>query len=125
MKRCLLALLLCGILAGCSQNPKPVTGAVNQFDSDSYLALVTADAVIQQTKAGLNAGSFPTSLVPGITSTLNNLIATYDVADTAYLAYHTAAVAGTVTAAQKAAVSSGLTSVQNATSALVTAKGGK
>jgi hypothetical protein len=125
MKRSLLAIVFCLILVGCSQNPKPVTGAVNQFDSDSYLALVTTDAVIQQTKAGLNAGSFPTSYVPAIKSTLNNLIVTYDIADTAYGVYHAAAVAGTVTAAQKAAVSSGLTSIQNATSALVTAKGGQ
>jgi len=110
---------------GCSQNPKPVTGAVNQFDSDSYLTLLTTDNVIQSTKQALVAGSFPASIAGNVKTALNGLITAYDVADTAYLAYHTAALSGTATAQQQAAVKSGLNNVSAATTTLLTAKGGQ
>ena len=120
----LATMVICAVLTGCSQNPKPVVGAANQFDSDSYLTLVTADSVIQQTKAALAANSFPASIVGNVKTALNGLITAYDVADTTYIAYHTAALAGTATPQQQAAVTSSLTSVQAATTTLVTAKGG-
>lgn len=124
MKKLLAPLLLCLVLAGCSQNPKPVVGAANQFDSDSYLTLVTADSTIQATKAALTAGSFPANVADGIKVALNGLITAYDVANPTYIAYHNAALAGQATAQQQQAVQSQISSVQSATVALTTAKAG-
>lgn len=124
MTRTLLTLTLCIALLGCAAK-KPIVGAANQFDSDSYLVLVTTDTVIQSSKAALAANSFPASIVPAVKSALNNLIATYDGADTVYLAYHTSALAGTATPAQQSTVSAALSAMQTATTNLVTVQGGK
>jgi hypothetical protein len=125
VRRLLGMLLLCAVLAGCSANPKPVTGSANQFDSDSYLALLTTDNVIQSTKAALAAGSFPVSVAPTVKTALNALIKAYDVADPVYITYHNAALAGSSTPAQQAAVTSALANVNTATATLVSAKGGQ
>ena len=124
MKKLMAIVLLGVVLAGCAAK-KPVVGSANQFDSDSYLTLVTADSVIQQTKASLTANAFPASVVPAVTAALNGLITAYDVANPVYVAYHNAALAGQATAAQQSAVTSSLGAVSTATTALVTAKGGK
>ncbi len=113
--------VLCLVLAACSH--KVVVGAANQFDSNSYLTLVTADSVIQQTKADLAAGTFPANIATTVKASLNGLIEAYDVANPIYIAYHTAALAGQATPAQQAAVTSSLASVNSATTALITAKG--
>src|ERR1700676_2926447 len=98
MKRLLPSLLIAlSMTVGCAMNPKPVTGSANQFDSDTYLALATADSVIQTTKADLTNGTFPVNIAGNVKTALNNLIKSYDVADKVYLAYHAAAIAGTVT----------------------------
>src|SRR5208283_993459 len=88
MKKLMAIVLLGVVLAGCAAK-KPVVGSANQFDSDSYLTLVTA--------------------------ALNGLITAYDVANPVYVAYHNAALAGQATAAQQSAVTSSLGAVSTAT----------
>jgi hypothetical protein len=119
----LIPVLALVLLTGCIGNPKPVTGSANQFDSDSYLTLLTTDTVIEATKADLNNGAFPASTVTGVKTALNALITAYDAAQPVYIAYHTAALAGQATQAQQAQVTAALSSVQTATTALVVAKG--
>lgn len=64
-------------------------GAVNAFDSNTYDALRTAQAAIEQarTQVGTNAV---------LKAAVNKAIASYNAAEDAYVAYHKAAVAGTV-----------------------------
>jgi hypothetical protein len=118
-----LGLCLCFAI-GCSQNPKPVTGAANQFDSDSYLALDTTDNVIQSTKSALAANSFPAAIAGGVKTALNDLITAYDIANATYRAYHAAALAGVDTVQQRDNVTATLNTVGQKTTVLVTAKGG-
>jgi len=128
MRRITLIPLLALILTiGCTKNPvsAPIPGSANAFDSSSYLTLVTTDSVIQSTKVDLTAGNFSASVAPTVKSALNILIQAYDVANTAYLAYHTAALANTATPAQQQAVASNLSTMEAATSNLTVAKGGK
>jgi|HubBroStandDraft_6_1064221.scaffolds.fasta_scaffold02778_3 hypothetical protein len=125
----LFALVLCVAMMGCAAK-KPIVGSANQFDSDTYLTLVTTDSVIQATKGALaipagQAGAFPASVVGNVKTALNNLIAAYDVADSAYLAYHTAALAGTATATQQASLNTAMGNVQASTTLLIAAKGGQ
>jgi|SRR6267154_580806 len=124
MKR-IIALLALSLMLGCSQNPKPVVGAANQFDSDTYLTLVTTDSVIQNTKAALTANQFPANVVTNVRAALNRLIDAYDAADTVYIVYHNAALAGQSTPAQQAAVNTAVGNVQGATTMLVAAKAGQ
>ena len=120
-----LALALSAVLLNCSQNPKPVVGAANQFDSDTYLTLVTTDSVIQSTKTALAGNQFPTAYVDNVKTALNNLITAYNAADTVYQAYHLAALSGTSTPAQQASVNQAIGNVQAATTMLVATKAGK
>jgi hypothetical protein len=120
-----LALALCIVMAACSQNPKPVVGSANQFDSDTYLTLVTTDALIQATKTQLANNAFPANIAGSVKSSLNYLINAYDAANTAWLAYHTAALAGTSTQAQVNTVNTTIGNVNAATVTLTTVKGGK
>ena len=116
--------LSCLLMAGCLSNPKPVVGSANQFDSDTYLALVGVDTTIKSTETALNNGTFTGKVQTDVYDATNALITAYSVADTAYLAYHTAALAGTATAAQQADVSTKLQAAQSAINALVKAKAG-
>src|SRR5271157_2963660 len=99
----LLATLL--LLAACSA-AKIHPGSPNAFDSATYDTLVTTHSVIESTKTDLAANAFPASISANVKTALNALIQAYDVADTAYQAYHSSALAGTATTAQQAAVSS-------------------
>lgn len=128
----LLPLILCLGLAGCSMNPKPVVGASNQFDSDTYLTLVTTDSVIQSTKADLvtcaatpTACVFTAGIVGNVKTALNGLISAYNAADASWQVYHSASLAGQSTPAQQAAVSSAIANVNAATVSLTSVKGGK
>jgi hypothetical protein len=127
MKLKLGTLCLLLALAGCSTSATkaPIPGSANQFDSSSYLTLVTTDSVIQSTKQGLAAGSFPASIAGNVKSSLNVLITAYDTANLSYRAYHAAAMAGTATTAQQNDVATKLGIVQTATTTLVTAKAGQ
>lgn len=126
MKLKLISLLLaCMLWSGCAMNPKPVVGSFGQFDSDTYLYLVTTDTLIQSTKADLANNAFPASISDSIKKALNTLIASYDAADQAYIAYHNAASTGKETPEQQDAVNSSIAHVKLATSTLVTTKGVK
>ena len=122
MKRLGATLLLCFLLTGCAAY-KIHPGAVNGFDSGAYDSLIVAHATIESTKADLAGNAFPASVTPAVKKAVNDLIAAYNIADTAYLDYHAAAAAGTVTQAQIDAVSNGLTNVSTALTNLSSAKG--
>lgn len=119
-----LTVLLIALTVGCHSVAAPVPGSANAFDSDSYLTLVATHSVIESTKTDLAANSFPMAIAGNVKTALNLLITAYDTANQAYLAYHTAALAGTSTAAQQTAVTNALTNVQTATTTLTAAKGG-
>jgi PBP1b-binding outer membrane lipoprotein LpoB len=125
LRATLATIALAIVLAGCSQNPKPVVGAANQFDSDTYLTLVTTDSVIQATKAALMNNQFPAGFVPNVKTALNHLIDAYNAADTVYQTYHTAALVGQSTPVQQAAVNTAMGNVQAATTILIAAKAGQ
>jgi hypothetical protein len=78
----LLALL---VLVACPNNPKPQTlppGALNQFDATSYESLMGAQAVLNSVKADLS------KLPPDAKPALNKAIASYNVAEAAWQAFH-------------------------------------
>jgi len=100
-------------------------GSPNAFDSATYDTLVATHSVIESTKTDLAANSFPASISANVKTALNALIQAYDVADTAYQAYHSSALAGTATTAQQAAVSSAITQVNTSTTNLTNAKAAK
>jgi hypothetical protein len=133
-----IGLLLVLLLAGCAARH---SGTANTFDSGTYDALLTTDSVIQSTKTALAQGQFPASILGNVKTALNDLIAAYDAADLAYCgvpvagtttgtlscapgSYHAAAMAGTATPAQQAAVQADVNAVTTATAALTSAKGG-
>lgn len=90
---CLILCLGCGAVnTATPPTAPPIANAVNQFDSDTYRALTTAHAFVQQ------AASDPSTLNPTTKTILNQFIADLNAADALYSAWHTAAVA-----AQKAA----------------------
>jgi hypothetical protein len=122
--RKLLLVLPLLIMFGCAAHVVH-PGTANSFDSDSYDALLITNNTIVQTKASLAAGSFPPAIAGNVKTALNALIKVYDDADTAYLAYHNAAMAGTATTAQSSAVTAGLSNVSSATTNLTNAKGAK
>jgi hypothetical protein len=125
MKKLLLAVSLsAALLTGCAAR-QIHPGAANSFDSQVYDALIVSHSVIETCKADLANGVFSPTLAPKIKTALNDLIKAYDVADTVYQAYHTAAMAGTATTAQATAVSDAIQNVNNSTSALAAAKAGK
>jgi hypothetical protein len=73
------------IMWGCANSTKPVTlppGALNQFDATSYESLMGAQAVLNSVKADL--GKLPPAAKPA----LNKAIASYNVAEAAWQAYH-------------------------------------
>jgi len=78
----LLALL---VLVACPNNPKPQTlppGALSQFDATSYESLMGAQAVLNSVKADLS------KLPPEAKPALNKAIASYNVAEAAWQAFH-------------------------------------
>jgi outer membrane murein-binding lipoprotein Lpp len=73
------------VLAACPNNPKPQTlppGALNQFDATSYTSLMGAQAVLNSVKADID------KLPPDAKPTLNRAIASYNIAEAAWQAYH-------------------------------------
>ena len=73
------------VLVACPNNPKPQTlptGALNQFDATSYTSLMGAQAVLNSVKADVN------KLPPEAKPALNKAIASYNVAEAAWQAYH-------------------------------------
>ena len=106
-----IVLGFCILLASCATTAVVThPGAVNAFDSNTYDALLTAQAAIEAAK--------PLATTPTLKTAVNAAMQAYDVAESAYVAYHTAAVAGTATAAQQAALQTQVTSLTAQTKAL-------
>jgi len=129
------------LLTGCAAHPIHPSTA-NKFDSDAYDTLSITDSVIQSTKSALAANQFPVSIAGNVKSALNRLIQVYDIAETFYCgtpitvstggvsslvcatnSYHAMAMAGTATPVQSSQLSTDLTNVNAASSAISTAKG--
>lgn len=123
MKRA-LTLVLCLTLAGCAARPIH-PGAANRFDSTTYDTLVTSKSVIDTTKTDLANNAFPAAVAANVKTAVNGLVVAYNTLDTAYQAYHKAALSGSATQAQTDAVNSASASVVSATQALTNAKGAK
>ncbi len=119
----LFFILLSFSLAGCAARPIH-PGAANQIDSTAYDTIFVAHNVIESTKADLAANKFPAAIAPNVVTALNKLVTAYNLADQAYIAYHNAALGGTATPAQQAALQSSVTDVSLAVSAVASAKGG-
>jgi hypothetical protein len=102
-----------------------VPGQVNTFDGTAYLTLVTAKGVIDQAKLDVVNGVFPVNLVSNIKVAINDAVNAYNVADQAYQAYHTAAVAGTATSLQQSTVTVDVNFLSGQINALTAAKAGK
>jgi hypothetical protein len=120
--RALLAFAL--VLAGCAAHVIH-PGAANAFDSSAYDSVLVAHSVIETTKTDLANGAFSASIAGNVKAALNALIKSYDIADSAYIAYHNAALAGTATTDQSNAVTAALANVNAKTSALTSAKAAK
>lgn len=107
------------LLTGCaSANYVQHPGSINLFSSQSYDALVTADAAIKQAKTDL--GTFPVAWQPKIKSVLNTAIQAYNVADLSWQTYNASA-----TAANQTALNANLSTLQTAMANLTTAKAGQ
>lgn len=111
MKRAILAAtLMCAAIIpiGCktaSAPPAPlVTGAVNQFDQDSYKALLAVQASLNSLNASYKAN--PTALA-SIRPALDQAAVDYNAAIVLWNAYHAAA-----TAANYTSLNTALTKVQ-------------
>lgn len=125
-QRLLVLLLLLTLTLGCAKTvTAPVPGSVNQFDSDTYLTLLTSKAVIDQTKASLAAGSFPTNISGAVKTAVNGAVTAYNLADTAYQALHTSLLNGTSTPAQQATVTNAVTNLNTAVAGVTAAKAGQ
>ena len=75
------------LFAACQKQvavPRP--GAVDQFDSDTYDALLIAKAATEQAKSSFAAGKLPA----GAKTVINHAIEAYNVAEAAWQAYHAA-----------------------------------
>lgn len=104
-----LILTLCLLTAGCAAKNAvhtPIPGQVNDFDGTSYQTLMTAQATLNSLKASA-AG------LPNIIPVLDKAIASYNVAETAWQAYHAAA-----TVQNQSAVTSSLASLNASLTAL-------
>lgn len=117
-------LALAVLLAGCAVHAVH-PGAANKFDSDSYDAVLVTHNLIETTKTDLANNAFPAAIAGNVKTALNDLIKAYDIADTAYTTFHQAALAGTSTPAQQAALTNDLAALNTQTAALTAAKASK
>lgn len=97
--------------------------AVQLVASRAYDTLVATDAVIQQTRADFLANKFPASSMPTIRGAFNTLVQSYDVAQSAWVAFNQASTANP--SVSQAALSAALAGVTTAVTNLNTAKGVK
>lgn len=113
-------LLLAIALSGCMKAGAPPLhpGQVNTFDGYAYDSLITVQAALNQAKS--NAAQFPQ-----FKDELNQAIAAYNAAQTAYKTYHTAALGGTSTAAQQTALEQQIAALVTSVAKLETAFGVK
>lgn len=113
-----LVVLTLALVMACN---RPVTGSLNSFDSNTYVALATTDGIIQGTKADLNNNVFAPAIAVKVAIATNQLITAYDAARAAWLIYHN----GNTTASQQSAVASAMTNVNAATINLTKVKAGQ
>src|SRR5580698_5535183 len=110
MKAALLALALCIPMLGCGavQTTTPpaalAPGALNQFDQDSYKALLALQASLKSLNASYAAN--PAQLA-SLKPALDQAATDYNIAELAWQTYHAAA-----TAANQTAVTNALNQVQ-------------
>jgi len=120
-RRVAIAVLGCGMAlgAGCHSSaikaPVPISGSVNQFDSDTYRGLMDAEAAINSLKADIAVGRLTET--PTIKTALNQAITDYNAANALWQAYH--ATAG---ATQQAAVQAAMTKLNGDVTAIGGAK---
>jgi len=82
-------LLVVAVAVGCASTAVH-PGAVNRFDSQTYDALVSSQAAIEEARA------MAPTLTPDQKTLINRAVAAYNLALDAYLAYHGAAASGGV-----------------------------
>ena len=124
MKKYLLIPVLALSMLSCAKPYVAHPGSVNTFDSQSYDFLIATKAIIDQTKTDLANNVFSATTAPRVKAAVNGMVAAYNIADNAYLVYHTAMIAGGATAQQIQDVSNSQADVQKATQALTSAKAG-
>ncbi len=118
MKRIAVLLALC-LIAGCkpsTTNPATLApGADNQFDQDTYQALMTVQASLLNLQATLLNPNTSAETESVLKPYFNQASTDYDLAVIAWKAYHTAAASdpNTSTAAAQAALSRVQTDIQN------------
>ncbi len=120
-----LVLVLAIFMSSCAAKHPIHPSTANKFDSDSHDVLMATDNIIKTTGQDLTAGKFPPGMDTNVKDALNSLIRAYNEADKVYGVYHHAAMTGTVTPAQQAAVTSELNNVSKATDTLKAAKASK
>lgn len=109
----------------CAKAHAPVPGAVNQFDSDTYLSIATAKGAIDEAKKELEANAFPPNIAANVKAAVNAAVTSYNFADTVYQAYHTSALAGQDTPQQKQNVTTAVGDMNGKVQAVTSATGGK
>jgi hypothetical protein len=112
----LIGTFVLAVMLGCAAHTvkAPVPGALNSFDADSYQTLMTAQATLNSLKS-------TAATTPSLKPILNQAISSYDVAETAWQAYHAAASTAT-----QAALTTSLSDLNTKVSTLqAAAAGGK
>lgn len=89
LKRAQVLTVIAFLVSGCAM-AQLHPGSVSTLDSKSFDVLLIAQAVIDQARSELAAGSLPDTLKPA----LNRLIDAYNVARTSWLTYRNAVKAG-------------------------------
>jgi hypothetical protein len=135
-----IAIFFAPFMASCAKHVSH-PGTANAFDSDAYDTLLVAHSVIETTKTDLVNGSFPAGIAGNVARALSGLVRGYNVLEQIYCgnqvqgpqgglqcapdSYHSAAMAGTATSGQSAAVQNAVSDVNTALTAVSTAKGAK
>lgn len=92
----------------------PVPGQLNTFDAYAYRVLYDAQAAINSFKGSASASN------PSVKPVLNQAIADYDIAESAYQVWHAAGGTGSTVAVTQA-----ISKVQSDIAGIATAAGGK
>lgn len=114
MKKAVPLILLTIVLAGCVKNVvAPVPGQLNTFDAYAYRVLYDAQAAINSFKTSASASN------PSVKPILNQTIADYDIAESAYQVWRAAGGTGPTTA-----ITQSIAKVQTDIEGIATAAGG-
>lgn len=113
MRKILLGFLLLATVACHKTVTAPVPGQINTFDAYAYRVLFDAQAAINSFKGS------PSAQEPAVKTYLNKAIVDYDIAESAYQAWHAAGGTGST-----AAITQSITQVQTDITNIATATGG-